>query len=220
MCSPSSRRRSPGPARWCRRQPAAPADLVLLNGKIVTLGDAGGGAGARGARWAHRRARIGRRRSSGTSGRATEVIDVGGQLVIPGFIEGHGHFNGVGQAQLQLNLMKAASWDEIVGDGRRGGEAGEAGRSGFTAAAGIRRNGSRRRPRTSKGFPTHDTLSRVSPDNPGAADPRQRSRQLCQREGDAAVGRRRRHAEPAGRRLPQGRDRQADRDVSRDRVAA
>ena len=42
------------------------------------------------------------------------MIDAGGQLVIPGFIEGHGHFTGVGEAQLDLNLMTARTWDEIV----------------------------------------------------------------------------------------------------------
>ena len=38
--------------------------------------------------------------------------------------------------------------------------------SGFADAAGTRRNGQPRRPRTSKGFPTHASLDRVSPDNP------------------------------------------------------
>ena len=45
---------------------------------------------------------------------STQVIDLEGKLVIPGFVEGHGHFTGVGETQLNLNLMRATSWDEIV----------------------------------------------------------------------------------------------------------
>ena len=48
------------------------------------------------------------------TGPASEVIDAAGQLVIPGFIEGHGHFTGIGTLALSLNLMPARSWDEIV----------------------------------------------------------------------------------------------------------
>jgi len=44
----------------------------------------------------------------------TQVIDLQGQLAIPGFIESHGHFTGVGGAQLELNLMNVESWDKIV----------------------------------------------------------------------------------------------------------
>ena len=52
--------------------------------------------------------------SSATSVRALKRSTSPGMFAMPGFIEGHGHFTGVGQAQLQLNLMKATSWDEIV----------------------------------------------------------------------------------------------------------
>ena len=48
-------------------------------------------------------------------GPSTEVIDAGGRLVIPGFIESHGHFMGVGEAQLVLKLATAKTWDDILG---------------------------------------------------------------------------------------------------------
>ena len=47
-------------------------------------------------------------------GEGTEVIDLEGRLVVPGLIEGHGHFMGLGQSKLILDLTTAASWDEIV----------------------------------------------------------------------------------------------------------
>ena len=33
---------------------------------------------------------------------------------VPGFIEGHGHFTGVGQARIILNLTSVKNWDEVV----------------------------------------------------------------------------------------------------------
>ena len=47
-------------------------------------------------------------------GPSTQTIDLHGQLAIPGFIESHGHFTGVGEAKEQLDLTNAKSWDEIV----------------------------------------------------------------------------------------------------------
>src|SRR5947207_2226060 len=43
-----------------------------------------------------------------------EVADLGGRLAIPGFIEGHGHFTGVGAFKMTLNLRDARTWDDIV----------------------------------------------------------------------------------------------------------
>ena len=93
---------------------APPADLVLTNGRIVTVDDGRPEAEA----IAVSKDRI---QAIGTAaqiktmiGPATQVIDLQGQLAIPGFIESHGHFNGVGDAQLNLQLMKTTSWGEIV----------------------------------------------------------------------------------------------------------
>ena len=35
------------------------------------------------------------------AGPQTRVIDLGGRLAIPGFIEGHGHFTGIGEFRLE-----------------------------------------------------------------------------------------------------------------------
>ena len=42
------------------------------------------------------------------------MIDLHGQLAIPGFIEGHGHFTGIGEYRLGLDLREAHTWDQIV----------------------------------------------------------------------------------------------------------
>jgi predicted amidohydrolase YtcJ len=145
-------------------QPVPPADLVLLNGKVVTLETP--------AEVRAFAARDGRIVALGSDaevkrlvGPGTEVIDAGGQLVIPGFIEGHGHFGGIGQAQLQLNLMKAASWDEIVGMVAAAVKQAKPGQ--WIYGRGWHQEKWKVPPAPGvEGFPTHDTLSRVSPHNP------------------------------------------------------
>ena len=45
----------------------------------------------------------------------TKIIDLQGNFAMPGFIEGHGHFHGLGQSLQNLNLMQTESWAEITG---------------------------------------------------------------------------------------------------------
>jgi predicted amidohydrolase YtcJ len=93
------------------------------------------------------------------------VIDLEGQLAIPGFIDSHGHFLGVGDAKMQLDLMQVANWDEIV-------SMVEYAASDATPGTLIRGRGwhqekwDREPPGNVEGLPTHHSLSAVSPDNP------------------------------------------------------
>lgn len=47
-------------------------------------------------------------------GPKTEIIDLNNSFVMPGFIEGHGHFGGFGEGLQNLNFLRAKSWNEIV----------------------------------------------------------------------------------------------------------
>src|SRR6476620_10022402 len=93
---------------------APPADLVLTNGRIVTVDDARPEVEAMAISKDRIQALGSAADIKGMIGANTHVIDLQGQLAIPGFIESHGHFTGVGGAQLELNLMNVQSWDEIV----------------------------------------------------------------------------------------------------------
>ena len=87
------------PQLACQAKPE-PADLVVTNGKIVTVDDAKPEAQAvavRGDRIVDVGSIDAVQRYVATN---TQVIDAGGQLVIPGLIESHGHFTGVGESQL------------------------------------------------------------------------------------------------------------------------
>ena len=93
---------------------AQPADLVLRNGKIVTMNPAAPAAQALAVR-AGKIAALGADSAAAQwIGPRTKVIDLHGMLAIPGFIEGHGHFTGVGQFRMGLDLREARTWDDIV----------------------------------------------------------------------------------------------------------
>ncbi len=141
------------------------ADLVLRNGNIVTMDDANPEAQALAAK-------DGRIVALGSDsdieqyiGSDTEVIDLDGMTAIPGLIEGHAHFMGVGNANLQLNLMNVANWDEIVAMVEEAVAQAEPGEL-------IRGRGWHQEkwdvvPEPNvDGLPFHESLSAVSPDNP------------------------------------------------------
>ena len=144
---------------------APPADLILTNGRIVTVDDGRPEAEA----IAVSKDRI---QAIGTAaeikamiGPSTQVIDLQGQLAIPGFVESHGHFAGLGGAQLQLNLMNVESWDKIVA---MVAEAVSRARPGeWIYGRGWHQEKWTSRPTVNvEGFPTHASLDKVSPNNP------------------------------------------------------
>jgi len=141
------------------------ATLVVTNGRILTMEDSQPEAQAiavRGDRIVALGSAADIRRYIGTG---TEVVDVQGQLVVPGLIEGHGHFNGVGEAELNLKLMPTTSWDQIVsmvGDAAKTAKPGE-----WIVGRGWHQEKWTKRPEPNvEGFPTHASLDAVSPNNP------------------------------------------------------
>jgi predicted amidohydrolase YtcJ len=99
------------------------------------------------------------------AGPATKVIELAGQTAIPGFIEGHGHFLGVGQSRMVIDLMDVASFEEIVA---KVGEAAKMAKPGeWIQGRGWHQEKWSTVPTPNvEGFPYHDALSKVSPDNP------------------------------------------------------
>ncbi|UII24435.1 amidohydrolase [Fulvivirga maritima] len=98
-------------------------------------------------------------------GDSTKVIDLKGKTLTPGFIEGHGHFMGLGYSELNLNLMDVTSYDELV---QRVKEAADKAKPGqWIIGRGWHQSKWTPQPDPMiKGFQTHDKLSAVSPDNP------------------------------------------------------
>ncbi|MBX2969510.1 MAG: amidohydrolase [Cyclobacteriaceae bacterium] len=95
----------------------------------------------------------------------TEVIDLEGKTMTPGFIEGHGHFMGVGYNELNLDLMYVASYDELVAKVKEAVERAQPGQ--WILGRGWHQDKWDVKPdKLIKGFQTHHLLSEVSPNNP------------------------------------------------------
>ncbi len=148
----------------CSQAPP-PADLVLLNGKIVTLDDSLPEAEALAATDGRITAVGNNEHVRRYAGEGTRVIDLEGRLAIPGFIEGHGHFLSIGAAQLNLDLMGTGSWEQIVAmveEAAAGTEPGE-----WILGRGWHQDKWSSTPEGSvDGVPLHAGLSAVSPDHP------------------------------------------------------
>ncbi len=149
----------------CRPEPEVAADLVLRNGKVVTVDDNVPDGEAIAVKGDTILAVGSNREISEFVGRDTEVIDLDGQLAIPGFIESHAHFMGIGSAKMQLDLMNVANWDEIVSMVQAA--AGDAPTDRLISGRGWHQEKwDREPPGNVEGLPTHHTLSAVSPNNP------------------------------------------------------
>jgi predicted amidohydrolase YtcJ len=141
------------------------ADLVLRNGKIVTVDDAIPDAQAIAIRGDRILALGSDAEIDEYIDGGTEVIDLEGRLAIPGLIDSHAHFMGIGQAQLQLNLMDVASWDEVIEMVARA--VAEADPGEVVSGRGWHQEKWDRMPAPNvSGLPYHHSLSAVSPDNP------------------------------------------------------
>jgi predicted amidohydrolase YtcJ len=146
-------------------QATPPADLIVRNGRIVTVDDKMPEAQALAARG-------GKIVAVGTNadiakfaGPSTQVIDLAGQFAMPGFIEGHGHFTGIGESKLGLELMGTTSWDQIVAmvaDAVKKAKPGQ-----WIVGRGWHQDKWTPKPQPNvEGFPMHASLDAVSPNNP------------------------------------------------------
>ncbi len=151
----------------CReKQTAEPADLILINGKLVTVDDR-----MPEATWiAVRGDRVSALGSepkgySRHIGERTEIIDLNGALTVPGLIESHGHFISLGASKMILDLTKAHSWDDILE--MVAGAASTAKPGEWILGRGWHQDKWDRVPEPNvNGLPVHDSLSKATPKNP------------------------------------------------------
>jgi predicted amidohydrolase YtcJ len=148
----------------CSSRPE-PAELLLVNGTLVTVDDQQPEAQALAAIG-------GRIVAVGTNeeielyrGPDTRIIDLQGNLAIPGFIEGHAHFLGVGRSLMIVDLKETRTWSEVVE--RVAAAAAQAAPGEWIQGRGWHQEKWDEPPRPDiDGYPVHDELSRATPDNP------------------------------------------------------
>jgi predicted amidohydrolase YtcJ len=158
-------------AQATERETIGPADmddaasLVLRGGKVITVDPMIGEVEAIAVKGSEiwmvgKNAEI-----SAFIGPETEVIELDGRTVIPGFIEGHGHFLMLGWAKQNLDLTKAQTWDEIVG--MVAGAAEEVPEGAWISGFGWHQDKWLRVPETAvEGVPRNDAINDAAPNNP------------------------------------------------------
>jgi hypothetical protein len=144
---------------------AQPADLVLRYGKIVTMESSTPEVEALAARGGKVVALGTNQQIQSFVGPDTKIVNLRGRLAIPGFIEGHGHFMALGASKMSLNLRDVKNWDQIVA--MVAAAAREAKPGTWIIGHGWHQAKWDPPPSPSvQGFPLHDGLSKVSPNNP------------------------------------------------------
>jgi predicted amidohydrolase YtcJ len=112
-CSDASKQ--PADSAMTEATDLVPADLVLRGGKVATIDPALGNTTEAIAVNGYQITAVGSNDDiSAYIGAETEVIELEGRFVMPGFIEGHGHMISLGESKLILDLNDVANWDEIV----------------------------------------------------------------------------------------------------------
>ncbi|NOX53336.1 MAG: amidohydrolase [Planctomycetes bacterium] len=146
-------------------EPRRAADLVLRNGRVVTMDPACREAQAIAIR-GDRIAAVGPNAEvQRWIGPRTRVIDLRGRLTIPGFIDSHAHFVELGRSKQILDLTTARSYEDIVLMVGEAASRTPAGR--WIVGRGWHQEKWDRPPQSNvEGYPTHDALSRAAPDHP------------------------------------------------------
>lgn len=144
------------------------ADLALVNGKIVTVDRDVPRAEAVAIRGSRILAVGDNDAVRKLAGDRSRVIDLGGRLAVPGFIEGHGHFIALGRTKLELDLSTCKTWDEAVA--RVAESAADVKRyppGRWIVGRGWHQDKWTEKPSPNvEGYPVHAALSRATPNHP------------------------------------------------------
>lgn len=141
------------------------ADLAFINGQIVTMDEKTPEAAAVAVRDGVIIAVGSREEINRYISDRTEVIDLEGKTLIPGFIDSHAHFMGIGRSKLTLDLRSCRSWGEIVEKVKKAVAQARPGE--WILGRGWHQEKWQAPPQPNiDGLPFHHQLSAVSPDNP------------------------------------------------------
>ncbi len=149
----------------CGKPQEEKADTILFNGNIYTVDEAQPTAQAIAIR-GDRILLVGSNEAvKALAHDKTEMIDLQGQFAMPGFIEGHGHFGGLGSSLINLNFLQSKNWEEIVAAVAERAKTAKPGE--WIIGRGWHQEKWDHTPqRQVLGYPYHDELSAASPNNP------------------------------------------------------
>lgn len=87
--------------------PEMAADTIYTGGTIITVNDAAPAAEALAAKDGRILAVGAKAEVFKTKAAATKLVDLGGKTLVPGFVDAHSHFSGVGMQAISANLLPA-----------------------------------------------------------------------------------------------------------------
>ena len=135
-----------------------PADVLYVNGRIYSMDEKMSVAEAMATR-GDRIVAIGSKSDLESSVRPKKTVDLGGKTVFPGFIDAHAHLMSLGFSKITVELVGApteVAAASLVEQRIRKSEPGQW----------IRGRGWDQNLWSTKRFPTHETLDKISPSNP------------------------------------------------------
>jgi predicted amidohydrolase YtcJ len=150
----------------CTKQSSSKsADLVLLNGKILTMDSENAEVDALAIKGDTVIALGSDEDIQSYVSENTEVIDMKGMLAVPGLIDGHGHYMSLGESLTRIDLRPVKTWEEIVDLVAQEVEKAKPGE--WIVGRGWHQDKWIRPPEPNMdGLPLHHGLSAISPENP------------------------------------------------------
>ena len=149
----------------CQNDSKTIADTILTNGNIYTVDTEQPAAQALAIKDGLILAVGSNEDMKDWEGEGTTVIDLKGRFTMPGFIEGHGHFSGLGYSLIDLNFLKSKNWNEIVAAVAEKAKTAKPG-EWIIGRGWHQEKWNEALERHVNGYPYHDHLSEVAPDNP------------------------------------------------------
>ncbi len=141
------------------------ADLILINGQVATMDEKNPSAEAVAIK-GDRLLKIGSNQAiQSLANTNTKTIDLKGNFVMPGIIEGHGHFSNLGNGLMNLNFLRSKNWDDIVAQVAERAKTAKPG-EWITGRGWHQEKWNTPLDRQVLGYPYHDELSALTPNNP------------------------------------------------------
>jgi predicted amidohydrolase YtcJ len=142
-----------------QRPAPAPADLIVTNARIYTVDDAHPLVSALTVRDGRIQFVGSEREALSLRGPATRMVDAGGKTVIPGIVDAHAHLLGLGYSLANVRLADTRSYDQVI-------ERVVARLASVPAGRWIQGRGWDQNKWGDTRFPTHEALSRATPNHP------------------------------------------------------
>ncbi len=141
------------------------ADLILINGQVATMDEQNPSAEAIAIK-GDRLLKVGSNEEIQLlSNTNTKTIDLKGNFVMPGIIEGHGHFSSLGNGLMNLNFLRSKNWDDILAQVAERAKTAKPG-EWITGRGWHQEKWDTPLDRQVLGYPYHDELSALTPNNP------------------------------------------------------